>query len=178
MRTLRTARTAIAVSAALLAGLAASQTASAATAPAAAARTSYATCTGSNTTVTAAKVQRPINHLLLKATNTSRSTCAVYLGPYLRFDQAQAATPFIEESHPQAVLLLKPGQSAYSAVVLQGEDTSTLRKVKKLKVLFGGRSGHGSVGAAAAPKLPANTYLSDDAAVTYWQPTAADALQW
>lgn len=42
---------------------------------------SSVTCTGANTRVTVSKVSRPINHLLLTATNTGSSPCYAYHAP-------------------------------------------------------------------------------------------------
>ncbi|OSC49964.1 hypothetical protein B5181_40575, partial [Streptomyces sp. 4F] len=47
-------------------------------------------CTAKGTKVTVTDAPRPINHLLIKATNTSDTTCHLYYAPYLRFDQAQS----------------------------------------------------------------------------------------
>ncbi|MGQ4516455.1 DUF4232 domain-containing protein [Streptomyces sp. DW26H14] len=139
-------------------------------------------CTGATTKVTAAKVSRPINHLLLTAKNTSRATCYAYYAPALRFDEAQSATQVIEDSVPQAVVTLEPGQSAYASVVLSGERGKAEAHghiAKKLDVFFMPRAtGQGSVGPAAHPALPKNTYTDDDAQVSYWQSTAALALVW
>ncbi|MGW8398237.1 DUF4232 domain-containing protein [Streptomyces lydicus] len=61
-------------------------------------------CTTARVKVTAIKVNRPVNHLLLTATNTGSLPCHAYHAPYLRWDDAQAATAFLETSKPQAVL--------------------------------------------------------------------------
>lgn len=140
---------------------------------------SFTTCTGDNTRVTAVQPARPINHLLLTATNTGSRTCLVYAAPLLRFDDAQAAVPFIEGSRPQAVVTLAPGESAYASVVLSGErapEEANGRVAKRLAVLFASRDASGSVGSPAVVKLPASTYMTDDAAVSYWQATMDDAL--
>ncbi|UUN28452.1 DUF4232 domain-containing protein [Streptomyces sp. FIT100] len=135
-----------------------------------------ATCTSANTKVVASKVSRPINHLLLTATNTGSRPCAAYGAPLLQFDDEQSPTQFIEDSHPQAVVMLDPGQSAYASVLLQGEDISGGRTAKVLRVSFAPRNGSGSVGSPVKLTLPADTFKTDDAAVSYWQSDMSDAL--
>ncbi|MHC3821635.1 DUF4232 domain-containing protein, partial [Streptomyces sp. DT9] len=83
--------------------------------------TKTATCTGGNTRTSVSKVTRPINHLLLTVTNTGNRTCYAYYAPKLRFDDAQAVFPILEDSQPQAVVTLDPGQSAYASIGLTGE---------------------------------------------------------
>ncbi|MFE6668346.1 DUF4232 domain-containing protein [Streptomyces sp. NPDC057697] len=135
------------------------------------------TCTGSNTKVTVSKVSRPINHLLLTATNTGSVPCYAYHAPALRFDDAQAVFPVLRDSIPQAVVTLAPGQSAYASIGLSGEpDGQELHKSTHLGVYFMGKSNQGSTGASAELTLPAGTTWGDNGFVTYWQSEMADAL--
>ncbi|MET9656439.1 DUF4232 domain-containing protein [Streptomyces sp. NPDC006510] len=137
------------------------------------------TCTGSNTKVTVSKVSRPINHLLLTATNTGSVPCYAYHAPALRFDDAQAAFPVLRESIPQAVVTLAPGQSAYASIGLSGEpDGQELHEGTHLGVYFTGKSNQGSTGAPAELTLPAGTYWGDNGFVTYWQSEMDDALMY
>lgn len=138
---------------------------------------SSVTCTGSNTKVTVSKVSRPINHLLLTATNTGNRPCYAYHAPALRFDDAQAAFPVLRDSIPQAVVTLAPGQSAYASIGLFGEpDGQELHNGTHLTVYFTGKSNQGSTGAPAKLTLPAGTSWGDNGFVTYWQSDMADAL--
>ncbi|MEV5204839.1 DUF4232 domain-containing protein [Streptomyces sp. NPDC053720] len=135
------------------------------------------TCTGSNTKVTVSKVSRPINHLLLTATNTGSVPCYAYHAPALRFDDAQSAFPVLRDSIPQAVVTLAPGQSAYASIGLSGEpDGQELHKSTHLTVYFTGKADQGSTGAPAELTLPAGTSWGDNGFVTYWQSEMADAL--
>ncbi|MFD7622663.1 DUF4232 domain-containing protein [Streptomyces sp. NPDC059802] len=137
------------------------------------------TCTGSNTKVTVSKVSRPINHLLLTATNTGSVPCYAYHAPALRFDDAQAAFPVLRDSIPQAVVTLAPGQSAYASIGLSGEpDGQELHKSAHLSVYFTGKANQGSTGASAELTLPAGTTWGDNGFVTYWQSEMADALMY
>ncbi|MFD4862006.1 DUF4232 domain-containing protein [Streptomyces atratus] len=137
------------------------------------------TCTGSNTKVTVSKVSRPINHLLLTATNTGSVPCYAYHAPALRFDDAQAAFPVLRDSIPQAVVTLAPGQSAYASIGLSGEpDGQELHKGTHLTVYFTGKANQGSTGSPAKLTLPAGTTWGDNGFVTYWQSEMADALMY
>ncbi|MEV0777847.1 DUF4232 domain-containing protein [Streptomyces sp. NPDC050433] len=140
--------------------------------------TKTTTCTGSNTKVTVTKVSRPLNHLLVTATNTGSGTCHAYYAPLLGFDDAQAVTQINEDSQPQAVVTLSPGQSAYASIALGGVDGAPTTAAYKLSVAFSGRDNQGSVGSAANLTLPKGTATTADTSVSYWQATMADALTW
>ncbi|MFD4769471.1 DUF4232 domain-containing protein [Streptomyces niveus] len=135
------------------------------------------TCTGGNTKVTVTNVTRPINHLLVTATNTGKGTCDAYYAPLLGFDDAQAVTQINEDSKPQAVVTLAPGESAYASIALGGDGSPDIAAYK-LSVHFAGRANQGSVGSPANLTLPKGTMISDTTSVSYWQSTMADALTW
>ncbi|OPC81624.1 hypothetical protein B4N89_12310 [Embleya scabrispora] len=139
------------------------------------------TCEGSNTKTVAAPLNRPINHVLLTVTNTGSKTCFLYHYPALRFGGAQSVPPVIEESKPQAVVTLKPGESGYASVNLSTADGSggTGNTEKSLTVYFHGPSGTESVGSGATPSLPAQGLFVDDSLkTTYWQQSMDDATSW
>ncbi|WP_328546224.1 DUF4232 domain-containing protein [Streptomyces platensis] len=135
-------------------------------------------CTGANVKAVVSKVTRPINHLLLTITNTGSRACDAYSAPLLGFDDDQSVTRIMEDSKPQSVVTVAPGRSAYAAIQLSGEpggDTHG-RTAQRLTVHFAPRNGSGSVGTPAKLTLPAGTHKDDNAAVTYWQSSASDAL--
>ncbi|EFL01806.1 MULTISPECIES: DUF4232 domain-containing protein [unclassified Streptomyces] len=135
-------------------------------------------CTASNSKVQVSSVSRPINHLLITLTNTSGATCNAYYAPYVGFDGDQAATQRIEESKPQAVVTLAPGEHAYASVALGG-DGDHARTSRKVTVSMPGRDDAGTVGGTATLKAPGGkVYLDDNAAVSYWQNEMSDALTW
>ncbi|MFJ6571658.1 DUF4232 domain-containing protein [Streptomyces sp. NPDC091292] len=137
------------------------------------------TCTSATMRVTVTKVSRPINHLLLTATNTGTAPCYAYGAPYLRFDQAQAAVQFIEDSKPQAVVTLDPGQSAYAGIIISSPEGVHGYTAKKLGVLFSNRAMNGSVGSPANLTLPnGGVYVDSSNQVTYWQSDLSAALEW
>jgi hypothetical protein len=145
------------------------------------AATSRVTCNGSTLKVTAQSVSRPVNHMLLTVTNTGSKRCDLYGYPAVRFGEAQSVPPVIDDSQPQAVVSLPPGQSAYAGVALSGGDDgggSNGRTEKTLEVFFQGRNTNdGGPGAKAA--LPAKgVYIDDSLKVTYWQQSMSDALTW
>ncbi|MER5792068.1 DUF4232 domain-containing protein [Streptomyces sp. NPDC001980] len=157
---------------------------SAAGTPAAKAPTSAGkpvTCEGSNTKTVAAPLNRPVNHMLLTVTNTGSRTCYLYFYPAVRFGEAQSVPPVIEDSQPQAVVTLAPGESGYASVNLSATDGSGTNghTVNSLDVYFHGRSGNESVGTGAHPSLPAKgVYVDDSLKVTYWQQSMDDAINW
>lgn len=172
----RTAASSMVVAAALaLVGVqAAGQTASAATkAP------SAVTCTSANTELTVTEVSRPINHLLLKATNTGTKPCYAYSAPYLRAGaDAQATLPWARETTPQAVVTLEPGRSAYAGILTYSPDGEGGGNEQSLGVVFADRK-NGATGKEKTLKLPNGGVLFNSAAtVTYWQDNPADALSW
>lgn len=136
------------------------------------------TCTGSNTKITVTEVARPVNHLLVTATNAGGGTCDAYYAPLLGFDDAQAVTQINEDSKPQAVVTLSPGESAYASIALGGADGAPSTAAYKLSVHFSGRANEGSVGSPANLTLPEGTMTTDSTSVSYWQSTMADALVW
>ncbi|WP_282796113.1 DUF4232 domain-containing protein [Streptomyces sp. CC224B] len=136
-------------------------------------------CTAATTKVTVQEVQRPLNHLLLTAKNTGTKPCYAYNAPFLRFDGAQAATHVVEDSKPQSVITLKPGESAYAGIGTSSPEGSEGHQAEKLGVLFSNRAMDGGAGATTYPKLPAGgVYVDSSAYVTYWQSNPADALVW
>ncbi|MEU8466392.1 DUF4232 domain-containing protein [Streptomyces sp. NPDC029006] len=173
----RTAASSMVVAAALaLVGIqAAGQTASAATKDA----SSVVTCTTANTALTVTEVSRPINHLLLKATNTGTKPCYAYSAPYLRAGaDAQAPLPWVRESTPQAVLTLEPGQSAYAGIATYTPDGEGGATETTLGVFFVDKKA-GAAGKEKTLKLPnGGVFFNSAAAVTYWQDNPADALVW
>ncbi|MGW3206631.1 DUF4232 domain-containing protein [Streptomyces sp. NPDC001135] len=138
-------------------------------------------CNGSNTRVTATPVSRPLNHLLLTATNTSGKRCDLLYWPTPRFDEAQWAPEVIKDSEPQAVVSLAPGESGYAGVRLSAADGSGRNgtTAHKLEVLFLGRTPDTDGGPSAHPSLPARgVYYDSSLAMTYWQRDKSDALSW
>jgi hypothetical protein len=139
------------------------------------------TCEGSNTKTVATPLSRPVNHMLLTVTNTGSKTCFLYGYPSAQFTDAQAEPPVIEDSQPQAVVTLEPGQSGYAGISLSATDGSGDNgyTANSLNVYFYGRSMSGDVGAAAHPSLPAKgVYIDDSIKVTYWQQEMDDAISW
>ncbi|MER8226443.1 DUF4232 domain-containing protein [Streptomyces sp. NPDC094143] len=136
------------------------------------------TCTAANTELAVSKVKRPINHLLLTATNTGSKPCNAYGAPFLRTDpDAQAPVAWNEDTRPQAVVTLRPGASAYAGLGTYSPDGDTGHRVKQLGVLFTGAKLSGSVGPERTVRLPGSgAHFNSSAYVTYWQATAADAL--
>jgi hypothetical protein len=120
-------------------------------------------------------VSRPLNHLLLTVTNTGSKNCDLIGYPAVRFDEAQSVPPAFEDSKPQAVVTLAPGESGYASVRLAAADGSGSggSTAKSLAVFFNNGA------TADHPSLPAKgVYVDDSIGVSYWQSTMADALAW
>jgi hypothetical protein len=138
-------------------------------------------CNGTNTTVTAKPVPRPLNHMLITVKNTGSKTCDLTYYPMLRFDEMQWAPQPIEESKPQAVTTLAPGESGYAGVVLSAADGSGSGGTtgRELTVGFQGRTPHSSGGPSALPKLPSEgVYYDSSLTVTYWLHDMEQALSY
>ncbi|MFJ7903575.1 DUF4232 domain-containing protein [Streptomyces sp. NPDC096198] len=138
-------------------------------------------CNGANTSIKAELVSRPVDHMLLTVTNTGSRTCDLTYYPTLRFDEMQWAPGAFEESKPQAVLTLAPGQSGYAGVRLSAADGSGENGTTghRLSVLFQGRTPRSDGGPTATVKLPAKgVYYDSKLTATYWQAGATDALTW
>ncbi|GAA3884356.1 hypothetical protein GCM10023084_41560 [Streptomyces lacrimifluminis] len=117
-----------------------------------------------------------MNHLLLTVTNTGSKDCVLVDYPALRFGAAQSVPPAVEESKPQAVVTLAPGESGYASVLLFAADGSGFAgyTAKTLDVYFNVKSP-----SAARPSLPAKgVYVDSSISVSYWQSDMGDALAW
>ncbi|GGW42205.1 DUF4232 domain-containing protein [Streptomyces caelestis] len=154
---------------------AAGQTASAAT-PQQAPVT--ASCTAANTELTVKDVPRPINTLLLTATNTGTKPCNLYGAPYLAAGAgAQAPVPWLDSSKPQAVVTLAPGESGYAGIGTSSPDGDEGYIAKTLGVHFANKQQNGSIGKGATLPLPnGGVYFNSANFVTYWQSDVYDAL--
>ncbi|MEV8569706.1 DUF4232 domain-containing protein [Streptomyces sp. NPDC051322] len=136
------------------------------------------TCVGSNTKVTVSKVSRPVNHLLIKITNTGTRTCDAYYAPTVSFDHDTWHAKTLMDSQPQAVVSLFPGESGYASLGLAGEGHHHQHRAKHATLTFKARNGGSTHTAPDTLKLPAGTVVNDGAYVSYWQYSAADALVW
>ncbi|MFI6335948.1 DUF4232 domain-containing protein [Streptomyces sp. NPDC050535] len=133
-------------------------------------------CSPAATRTTATVVSRPLNHVLLTVTNTGSKNCDLVGYPAVRFGDAQSVPPAIEDSKPQAVVTLVPGESGYASVLLSAADGSGSDgyTAKSLEVYF-----DTGASAAARPSLPAKgVYVDSSLSVSYWQTEMADALAW
>ncbi|MBB5934193.1 DUF4232 domain-containing protein [Streptomyces zagrosensis] len=139
------------------------------------------TCTTAETKVTVQKLQRPINHLLITAKNTSKKTCYAYNYAYLRFhDDAQSPAQVWKDTKPQAVVTLKPGQSAYASVQTSSaaDDSNDGYYTSKLGLYFSRGDGNGSAGREVVVNLPGGKTYVNDPYVTYWQNNVDDAVNY
>ncbi|MFF7554863.1 DUF4232 domain-containing protein [Streptomyces olivaceus] len=131
-------------------------------------------CSASDVRITAKNAPRPINHLLLTATNTGSKTCTLPQYPAARFGEAQSVPPVAESSKPQSLTTLASGESGYAGVRLSSGDGSAEggHEVSTLTVPF-------EDGSIARAELPSGgVHVDNDLTVTYWQTSAANALEY
>ncbi|MEU1076767.1 MULTISPECIES: DUF4232 domain-containing protein [unclassified Streptomyces] len=138
------------------------------------------TCTGSNVKLTATPVSRPINHVLLTATNIGKTVCDAYDAPAVKFSNAQSPIAVDKDTIPQAVVSLAPGRSAYAMVRTQGEpDGTDPYMTSQVVVYFRGATGMESVGRSAYASLPKPVGVVDaQAMATYWQTDLSAISAW
>lgn len=134
-------------------------------------------CTDTNTKLAITSVPRPVNHMLLTVTNTGSKACNAYYYPTLRFGEAQSVPPVIEESQPQAVVTLSPGQSAYAGIRTSSADGSGTDGYSTTDLEVGFQNADaGSAGGTVSVPMGAEVYVDSTLAVTYWQTEMDDAL--
>ncbi|MFI5807849.1 DUF4232 domain-containing protein [Streptomyces sp. NPDC051561] len=128
-------------------------------------------CDASNIKVTAQVVARPLNTMILTATNNGTKLCDLYYAPAVRFEGAQSVPPSMKDTQPQAVVSLRPGQSGYAAVKLSSP-TGTPDPgytAKSLSIGFYDAEQRSLVAFAPA-RLPAKgVYIDGSIRVSFWQ---------
>ncbi|MFD3942724.1 DUF4232 domain-containing protein [Streptomyces sp. NPDC058579] len=129
-------------------------------------------CGAGTTKTIATPVSRPLNHLLITVTNTGKKYCDLLGYPVARFGEAQSVPPVDESTHPQAVVTLAPGESAYAGVRLSAADGGGLHGYTAKSLTVGFKNG-----TFAKPSLPGKgVYVDSTLQVTYWQQQMGDAL--
>ncbi|MFI6898628.1 DUF4232 domain-containing protein [Streptomyces sp. NPDC050256] len=137
------------------------------------------TCTGANTKLSATEVSRPVNHVLLTMTNTGSKACNAYYYPYLKFGEAQSVPNTFEDSKPQAVVTINPGESAYAGAMTSSADGSGSNgySTKDLEVSFQNRDGNSdNTGSSVSVPLSKSVHVDSSLSVSYWQMSMDDAL--
>ncbi|MEY9859076.1 hypothetical protein ABH935_004703 [Catenulispora sp. GAS73] len=139
-----------------------------------------AACTPDHLKGTVSNLARPINHVLLTVTNTGGAACSVYYYPGLRFDaDQQAVTQAVEDSKPQAVVTIDPGQSAYASIGTSAADSSAGKVEPQVEVFLEARDQSGSLPGSLKLPLPYDTVVDQNSAfVTYWQYDMQSAIAW
>jgi hypothetical protein len=130
-----------------------------------------AVCDSSRVKITAQVVDRPLNTMILTATNTGSKLCDLFYSPVVRFEDAQSVPPAMEETRPQAVVSIQPGQKAYAAVKLSKSDAKDEAgyTANSLDVGFYDRNNK-NLDAFARVSLPsAGVYIDSSVKVSFWQ---------
>ncbi|MEU9200886.1 DUF4232 domain-containing protein [Streptomyces sp. NPDC048332] len=141
--------------------------------------TATVTCTGGNTKLSITEISRPVNHMLLTMTNTGSKACNAYYYPYLKFGEAQSVPNTFEDSKPQAVVTINPGESAYAGVMTSAADGSGSNgySTKDLSVSFQNRDGNSdNTGSSVSVPLSKSVHVDSSLTVSYWQMSMDDAL--
>ncbi|WP_330438299.1 DUF4232 domain-containing protein [Streptomyces griseoaurantiacus] len=131
-------------------------------------------CSSSSVRFTASKVNRPVNHLLLTATNRGTKSCVLPAYPMAKLGDAQSVPPVVEASRPQSTVVLSPGGSGYAGVLLSSADGSGRNgyTAKTLSIPLD----DGTIGTATLPS--GGVFVDDSLKVTYWQGGMSDALEY
>ncbi|MEV6314081.1 DUF4232 domain-containing protein [Streptomyces sp. NPDC051776] len=140
-----------------------------------------AACSPSTVRVEAQPVDRPVNHVVLTATNTSKTACNLYGHPLVSAVGDQAVMSSVDDSKPQAVITLAPGKTAYAGVALSAADGSggNGRETENFSVSLAGAKGSGGSGRPVIVPAPGGkAHVDDSARVTYWLAGMEDALAW
>nr|WSW68574.1 DUF4232 domain-containing protein [Streptomyces sp. NBC_00995] len=141
--------------------------------------TATVTCTGANTKLSITEISRPVNHMLLTMTNTGSKACNAYYYPYLKFGEAQSVPNTFEDSKPQAVVTINPGESAYAGVMASSADGSGSNgySANDLSVSFQNRDGNSdNTGSSVSVPLSKSVHVDSSLTVSYWQMSMDDAL--
>ncbi|MFH8371390.1 DUF4232 domain-containing protein [Streptomyces sp. NPDC018031] len=136
-------------------------------------------CSALSMNMAVQSVQRPINHLLLQATNESDAPCAIYGYPYLGFgEEAQSTVVPLESSKPQSVVVLKPGETAYAGIMTSLADGSGSEgyEADSVKVYLSNSQQDDSLDEETTLKLPQATHVDSSAWVSYWQSNVDDSI--
>ncbi len=139
------------------------------------------TCNGENSKLSLTEVARPVNHLLLTLTNVGSKACNAYYYPYLKFGEAQSVPKTFEDSKPQAVATINPGESVYTGVLTSAADGSGSNgySTNDVSVSFQNSDGNSDgTGPAVSVPLSKSTFVDSSLSVTYWQMSMDDALQY
>ncbi|MFG2195063.1 DUF4232 domain-containing protein [Streptomyces sp. NPDC048639] len=136
-------------------------------------------CSPETIQVEAEAVKSPINHMVLVATNNSDSACNLHYYPFVGEEGAQSTLQPVEESKPQAVATLDPGQSAYAGVLLSAADGSggEGRETENFTVGLADSEGSPTSDSPMIVEAPGGkAHVDDSAKVTYWLTDMKDAI--
>ncbi|MFI6935917.1 DUF4232 domain-containing protein [Streptomyces sp. NPDC050287] len=129
-------------------------------------------------------MKKPINHVLITATNTGSKPCHIYRYPALRLSEnSQAEAARLGQSQPQAVVTLDRGATAYAGLITASVDRNSQTKVTTSSIgvsLHGPDAGDSSTENGVDVPVPGGSlYVEEDnAQVTFWQDNVSDALAW
>ncbi|GAA2016912.1 hypothetical protein GCM10009839_10820 [Catenulispora yoronensis] len=117
-------------------------------------------------------LREPINHVLITATNTSKSHCRLNGYPFLKYDpDQQAPVAAADATKPATTIDLAPGDSAYAGVLTSSADGSGKNGKDRptIDLQLASVAGGGLPGSPSKLAMPKGAqYVDDSAMVTYW----------
>ncbi|MCX4993638.1 DUF4232 domain-containing protein [Streptomyces sp. NBC_00568] len=131
-------------------------------------------------------MSRPINHIMLVATNQSSRACTISSYPFLFISDDQNAPPrIVEESKPKSAFVVKPNEHAFASINLQdatGEsDGPQAKGITKFQVgpvpRKDDNTSQSMVTVATPGGKPVDVDL-DVVSVSYWLADPNDAASW
>ncbi|WFB08544.1 DUF4232 domain-containing protein [Streptomyces sp. LX-29] len=135
-------------------------------------------CTNAGTSLSVAPAKRPVNYQLITLTNTGSRTCTVISFPVVTFGpDLDGSADKRRDTHPQAVVTLKPGESAYAGLNTSPADQQDDGKrphATSISVDLMKEDGATYVGQPR--RSPVSDLFVSDPTVTAWQQDVADAL--
>ncbi|MFC0596818.1 DUF4232 domain-containing protein [Streptomyces palmae] len=133
-----------------------------------------ATCTTDQLALRVSTLTNPPSRLVLRATNTSRTTCAAEGHPEVRFGRERTAIAVDSGSGPGSAPTLAPGKSAYAAIVYAAAAGAGERP-RAASALAVYPTGPGAADGTVWLPLPRQLIVDDSARVTHWRSTIAPA---
>ncbi|TVL92460.1 DUF4232 domain-containing protein [Streptomyces sp. SAJ15] len=135
-------------------------------------------CTNAGTSLGVAPAKRPVNYQLITLTNTGSRSCTVIGYPVVTFGpDLDGSADKRRDTHPQAVVTLKPGESAYAGLNTSPADQQDDGKrphATSISVDLMKEDGATYVGQPR--RSPVSDLFVSDPTVTAWQQDVADAL--
>ncbi|MFJ8085755.1 DUF4232 domain-containing protein [Streptomyces sp. NPDC096205] len=138
-----------------------------------------AACAGSEVSFAASSEDaagEETRHLLLTLTNAGDRKCTVHHYPQVRVGaHAKEPVKVIEDSDPEELITLAPGEEAHAALLVNGGGMDTY-ETRTVTLRLQGAELDGTPGEPVEVGLPGVAAFDDGARVTYWTTASGYAL--